>query len=87
MVGTLGKKDVLWGEKGIAMEENKLCHRINLLRVHHGPARQEIVLMVSAFSFLSVPKKAALCFHSFSILLLIFSKTCGCEAKPKVTHR
>ena len=69
------------------MAENKLCHRINLLRAHHGPAGQEIVLMVSAFSFLSVPKKAALCFHSFSILLLIFSKTCGCEAKPKVTHR
>lgn len=65
MVGTLGKKDALWGEKGIAMEENKLCHRINLLRVDHGPARQEIVLMISAFSFLSVPKKAALCFHSF----------------------
>ena len=32
-----GNGEAIWGQEGVAMEENKLCHRVNLPRVGCGP--------------------------------------------------
>lgn len=35
--GHFGNGEAIWGQEGVAMEENKLCHRVNLPRVGHDP--------------------------------------------------